>query len=183
LAAARAANRILADKVVAAARAGGVEAGDIRIIAPRNRIGFVGNEAYEMTVALGGEARPRVYSSTVEIRLRNPARFAELQRGLEAAGATDVPDPMYSLTDDTSARRAAKAQAIASAREEADAYARTLGMRVSRVVRVSERASSYVYDAETMQEMFRAVTGSASANDSEVETVVRIAVDYALAPL
>lgn len=180
--AAREANRGLGERLIAAARAAGVAAADIEVVSPpQGRIGFVGNEAYEMMTAQA-EPPARVYTNSLKIRLRDAGNFNRLRTALEAAGATQVGDPVFSLADDSSARRAAKADGVRKAREEAEAYARALGMRVFRIVRISEGAGSSVYDFENMEQMFRAMSGLDGGQTGDLETNVKIAVDFAIGP-
>jgi uncharacterized protein YggE len=135
-----------------------------------------------MDAALAAQAQPgpRTESSTIEVRLRDPDRFEALRTALEAAGADRVPAPEYSLANDVPARQAAKANAIARAREEAEVYARALGMEIGRELRVSERANANWGDIESMREMYRMMSGTGRAATNIVETEVKISMDFAL---
>jgi uncharacterized protein YggE len=94
-----------------------------------------------------------------------------------------VPPPDYELADDRAARRAAKADALAKAKEEADAYAAMLGMRVSRLLRVGERGAADMTDpSEILAYVKAARAGGGVTDERKVETTVRLAVDYALVP-
>jgi uncharacterized protein YggE len=180
---ARQANEALGARLLSAARSAGIRDADARIVpASGTRWGFVGNEAYENFAAAAPDIqRTSVASTLLEIRLRDPSRFDALRAALERAGAEDVPDPDYSLEDDIAARRAAKADALRNARAEAEAYARTLGMRVVRIIRVSERGNASFGDSEGLQILYRQMMGAKSGRADDVETDVRISVDFALA--
>lgn len=175
---ARAANAVLIERVSSAARTAGVAPADIRVV-PTSRMGFAGNEALEALIRTEGEA-PQVAVATIEIRLRNPAIFEEVRRAMEQAGARNVPEADYRLADPTAQRRAAKAEAIRRAREEAAAYAERLGMSVGRVLRVSERAPVNFPDFTSYQDMLSAMAGGEKVADGVFETRVRVAVDFAL---
>jgi uncharacterized protein YggE len=178
---ARAANATLARRVWEAAISAGAAPNETRIVPPgQTRIGFVGNEALELMRAGEPAEVPHMAMSIVEVRVRNPSIFEALRRKMEEAGASNVPDLEYSLSDDVAQRRAAKADAIRRAREEASAYAQSLGMSVGRVLRVSERSTPNVTDVEGYQEMYRMMAGANRYSDGTIETRVRVSVDFAL---
>ena len=180
---ARAANAALAERVSAAARSAGIAPADIRIVAAfQPRIGFVGNEALEAMRGVESEETPHLASTSVEMRLRDPAAFETLRKAMEDAGARHVPELEYSLSDDSAQRRAAKADAVRRARTEAAAYAQMLDMSVGRVLRVSERPGSNFMDPEGWQEMYRTMMGAPPVVDGNIETRVRVSVDFALVP-
>jgi uncharacterized protein YggE len=172
----------MAERLSAAARSAGVAAADVKVISPSNAaMGFVGNEA--LMRAMGKEQpQERTVSSLLEIRLHDPLQFPRLRDALEAAGATDVPEPAYSLSEanEVAARRSAKEKAIRAARDEAEAHARTLGMRVGRIVRISERSGASLYDWENMQEMFSAMMQRGRSSATEATVRVKLSVDFAL---
>lgn len=181
---ARKAAEAQAAKLSAAARGAGIAESDLKLVDPlASGALFVGNEAADegvaATIAQTTSASP-AETSALEIRLRDPAQFGRLREALEAAGAL-VPDPRFELADDRAAREAAKARAVADARQEADAYARALGLRVARIVRVSERTPTDLSDPVALRDYFR-ITRSSGNGSSTVETVARVAVDFALAP-
>jgi uncharacterized protein YggE len=119
----------------------------------------------------------------VEIKVRGLDRLPELQRALEAAGVNDMPDPTYALTDDRASRADARAQAIAQARANADAYAAALGMRVLRIVRVTERVGmdligTMFSEGARMRQMMSGMEG----RNQDISTTVALGMDFALAP-
>lgn len=177
---ARSANAALIDRVTAAARSAGVTAEDVRPSTRAWPMGFVGNEAANM--ALPASMRPpgKTEASTLEIALRGFTRIEAVRSAVERAGAEQVTGPAYELVNDSAARRAAKLEAIGRARTEADDYAQALGMQVVRILRVSERVTAYA-DPEEMQTLYAAM-GVGGGSADEIETVARVAVDFALAP-
>lgn len=168
-------------RVVAAARSAGVAPDDISEFHARGPFGFVGNEAMARAVGRQTEGEKTV-RKTLEIRVRDRAQVEPLRAALEAAGAGDIADPIYSLADDSAARQAARDQGLAHARAEAEAYARSLNMRVGRIVRLSDRPSAETASVDMMQSMVQRMMGREGGADPVVETSVRIAVDFALVP-
>jgi uncharacterized protein YggE len=120
-------------------------------------------------------------SSGVEVRLRNLDKVAELTQALHEAGVEIYADPVYAPGDQSAARRTARAEAMATARADAEAYAASLGLRVVRVVRVTERMgldliSLLVNNSSLLTSMFQ----PARAQGPEIPTFVTVGVDFAL---
>ncbi|HYJ81223.1 MAG TPA: SIMPL domain-containing protein [Allosphingosinicella sp.] len=176
---ARAANAVRVDRVKAAAKSSRVETVDVRPAAAGWRVGFVGDAAPEMSLPTALRPATKTETAMLEIRLADPAGVESVRTAVEKAGADEVTGPVYELADDSAARRAARQDAIDRARAEADDYARALGMRVVRIVRVSERAI-LAPDPEDMEALYAAM-GLGNSSSREIETRVRIAVDFALA--
>jgi hypothetical protein len=167
----------------------GVPAAAITILPPDTaQIGFIGNEAYADFEAAGPAgaaamqdmARARkVATAGVLIELTDMRLLAPVRALL--AGREDVAaqPAAFSLRDDAAPRRAAAAQAIAHAREEADAYAGALGLRVSRIVRVFNPAATFSGPdvMSPMRELMRWGVGG-----DEVITETRVGMDVVLAP-
>jgi len=168
-------------RVVAAARSAGVAPDDIGEFHPQGPFGQVGNEAIAR-VSAGQVDGEKLAFKILEIRVRDRAQIEPLRTALEAAGAADVGDPVYSLTDDGAARQAARDQGLARVRADAEAYARSLNMHVGRIVRLSDRPSAETASTDMMQSMFQRMMGRSGSSDPMVETSVRIAVDFALDP-
>jgi len=184
---ARRALDVLGERLIAAARAAGLAAADLRISQSAGGVGFVGNEAEApaWSVSAPGAAGPdsHVAAASLIVLLHDPALYDRLRAALEGAGADTVPSPDYELVDDMPARRSAKAVALAKAKGEADAYAAALGMRVSRLLRVSERAGFDMTDpADILNYMRTMRAGRGGTDERGVKTTVRLAVDYALVP-
>ena len=132
----------------------------------------------------GGPVTPRtpVVTQTASIRLVLPnggalERARQVVAGQEQAQTgTAIP----SLVDDASARRAAAKDALGHARREADDYAAPLGLRVIRVVAVSNAAG--IGDGlDVLAQQFRDL-GDRNKPTDTVVTRATAAVDYALAP-
>jgi len=176
--AAMAANAALAERLIAAVRASGIEARDVRTsalsVTPRIR-GDVRDEAAAPKI-LGYVARNRL-----TLRLRDLARAPDVIDALFAAGANEVEGPRFSLADPKPAIAAGRRLAVAEARAEADAYADALGMRITRVLQVSERGAfgdprdgSIIVTGSRLQRL--------PIEPGELETRVTVWIDYAMAP-
>jgi uncharacterized protein len=123
----------------------------------------------------------------VIIRIRDVDRVPAVLDALEAAGVTDEIWPAYEVSDPVAAVRAARVQALASVRADAVAQARARGMRVARILRVSERNGTDLYRlAYRAARRFRRgesemIFGRHGSPD--IDTGVAVSVDFALAPL
>ena len=76
----------------------------------------------------------------VNITVRDLHRTSDYLSALFDAGATDVAGPFLRADNDAPLIAAARQDAVARARAQAESYAAAFGMRVARVVRISERA-------------------------------------------
>ncbi len=187
-AAARALHGALQERVKSATRKVGIRPEDMRLGASGSPMGFVGNEAYEQlagwSVAAGEnqEAPQAIESQIFEIRLRDPRMFEALRIALEEAGVRRVPEPAYSLPDDRAVLRAAKADALRNARAEAEAYAQASGMRVRRMVRISERESGDLAKAASLATQLKAFQGKPRSPTPDYEASAVVSVDFVLGP-
>lgn len=122
-----------------------------------------------------------VATNQLELRLRDLSKAPDIIDALFAAGANSVEGPKFSLADPKPAERLARHAAVAAAREEADTYAEALNMRVSRVLRVSERGGFNMDDGE-----YIVVTGSRISRTpiepGELTTRISVMIDYAMVP-
>lgn len=82
-------------------------------------------------------------SNTVNVRFRDIASAGKVIDALVAEGANQINGPTLTIDKPEAALDEARAKAVAAGRARADLYARSLGMRVVRVVAVSESGSSY----------------------------------------
>ncbi|HWT11633.1 MAG TPA: SIMPL domain-containing protein, partial [Allosphingosinicella sp.] len=79
-------------------------------------------------------------SHRLSIRFRDAANAGRILDTLVAAGANEIDGPRFEIAEAEAARDEARTRALAVARARADLYARTLGMRVARLLAVSETA-------------------------------------------
>ena len=121
-------------------------------------------------------------SSAATIRLRDLSRIEALTRTLEGIEGV-YSDVRYSASDMSAVRRQARDSAIASARAEADSYAASMGLRVARIARVTERVEvdfmAMMMGDPAIQNL--AMSG-APGSDPNVPAYVRVGVDFILAP-
>lgn len=176
------ANNLLAARLTEATRASGVQPRDVRTVGlsvtPRFNPG-------EDERAENEGRRPRITGyiarNELEIRLRDLARAGDIVSELFNAGANQVRGPVFSHSDPKPSQDRARRNAAANALAEAAAYADAFGMRVGRVLRVSQRGS---FENEGADEII--VTGSRVSRTpiepGEIGTRVRVWVDYALLP-
>ncbi|MFL6721121.1 MAG: SIMPL domain-containing protein [Sphingomonas sp.] len=82
-------------------------------------------------------------SNQLTIRFRDIRNSGRILDALVSQGANQISGPTLTVDKPETALDEARARAVASGRARADLYARALGMRVVRVVSVSESGSSY----------------------------------------
>ena len=185
---AEALNRDKAARISAAAHAAGVAAADIVVNSPPTVFVPVPTPPPVVTPtprppAGNREEGRRTAHATVAVTVRDLARLDALRRALLDAGASNVSATAFTLPDDRDARRAARVDAVAAARVDAEAYAQSLGLRVLRIVRVTERLG-----LDLLGEL--AVAGPTGARrprpagspDGTIETQIVVGVDFALGP-
>jgi uncharacterized protein len=79
----------------------------------------------------------------VQVRFRDIANAGRILDALVQAGATDINGPMLAIEQPQPALDEARIAALRVARERADLYARQLGMRVRRILFVSEAGAAH----------------------------------------
>lgn len=176
------ANNILSNRLIEAARASGVQAGDMRTVGLSVRPRF--NDGEQDRSEQEGR-RPRILgytaSNELELRLRDLRNAGQIVSDLFSAGANQVQGPSFSHSDPKPAQTRARNAAIANAQAEAAAYADAMGMRIARILRVSQRGG---FEMEDRGEIV--VTGSRIVSTpiepGEIGTRVHLWIDYALVP-
>lgn len=81
-------------------------------------------------------------SNTVAVRLRDLARAGAVLDALVAAGANQINGPDLSVDHPEAALDEARTAALATARARAELYAKAAGLRVARIVTISESGTS-----------------------------------------
>ncbi|MCA0394160.1 MAG: SIMPL domain-containing protein [Proteobacteria bacterium] len=126
------ANSTQMNKVVAAIRAAGIAERDIQTsginISPQYR--YAENQPPTIT---GYQA-----SNTVNIKVRDIAKLGEVLDALVASGANQVNGPSFEIDQPEAAYDEARQAALKSAQARAEMYAKSLGLRVRRIVSISE---------------------------------------------
>ncbi|MDH5832058.1 SIMPL domain-containing protein [Luteimonas sp. M1R5S18] len=119
-------------KVVAAIRAAGIAERDVQTsgisIQPQYR--YAENQPPVIT---GYQA-----SNTVNVRVRDIARLGDVLDALVASGANQVNGPSFEIDEPEAAYDEARQSALKLARARAEMYAESLGLRVRRIVSISE---------------------------------------------
>lgn len=87
---------------------------------------------------IGYEAR-----NTVSVRVRRVGNMGRIIDTLVSAGANQVEGPYFTLEDQEAATNEARADAMKNARARAELYARAAGLRVGRILTISEGGGYY----------------------------------------
>lgn len=173
-----AANGESTDRVLARIRSLGVVSSDIQTRDLRVRPQFAEDRGRDEERRIVGY----VAANRVRLRLRDLARAGAIVGAAFEAGANDVEGPHFSLANDRAALLAAQRDAIRLAREEAENHAAALGLRVVRVLRVSERSAS----SSRGRSNAIVVTGEdlllVPIEPGEIETAANVWMDFALVP-
>lgn len=125
------------DRVIAALKRAGVEDRDIQTsnLNLNPEYTYVNNEPPKLN---GYTA-----SNQLSIRFRDIANSGKILDALVAEGANQINGPSLTIDKAEAALDEARARAVAAGRARADLYARSLGLRVARVVAVSESGGNY----------------------------------------
>jgi uncharacterized protein YggE len=174
-------NSALASRLIEAVRANGVPPGDVQTsrLSVSPQLDDRDRERAEM-----GSGRPRITGyiarNSLELRLRDLSAAPGIIDSLFSAGANQVEGPTFSMKDPRPAQAEARRAAVASALEEANAYAEAMNMRVSRVLRVSQRGDFEREDANMIVVTGRRI--AAPIEPGKIRTRVQVWVDYAMRP-
>ena len=142
------------DRVIAALKRSGIADRDIQTssisLSPRwsnpeadaQRIARETRQPYvpsnEPPRIIGYEAR-----NSVQVRVRRLSEMGKIIDTLVGAGANEVNGPSFTLDDQKAALDEARTEAVAVGRERAELYARAAGMRVVRLLSISEGGGYY----------------------------------------
>ncbi|HEY8591779.1 MAG TPA: SIMPL domain-containing protein [Sphingomicrobium sp.] len=105
-------------------------------------------------------------SNTVNVRFRNIANAGKVIDALVAEGANQINGPTLTIDKPEAALDEARSRAVAAGRARAELYARSMGLRVVRVVAVSESGGSYPVPPRPMAVMAQA---RGEAADSKID--------------
>ncbi|HXH52385.1 MAG TPA: SIMPL domain-containing protein [Sphingomicrobium sp.] len=92
--------------------------------------------------------------NTVQVRVRQLGQMGRVIDTLIGAGANQVNGPSFSLDEPRTALDEARVEAIANGRQRAELYARAAGLRVARIISISEGGGHYPVEQQII------VTGS-----------------------
>lgn len=170
--------------VIAAIRAAGIEPRFIRSeqINVQPRFARAGQNDFQGQAQITGYvARNSVNVTVTKLDLASAVVTAAF-----GAGANSVNGPNLGLLDSSKAVAEARKDALADARAEAETYAAGLGMRVARVLRVSERGRSTdgVANANLLHRLESPAASYAATPVARGEMRQRVTlwIDFALAP-
>ncbi|MBB1472131.1 MULTISPECIES: SIMPL domain-containing protein [unclassified Luteimonas] len=152
------ANAAQMTKVMAAIREAGVAEKDIRTtgISVNPEYRYAENKAPEIT---GYRA-----SNTVSIKVREIDRLGKVLDALVASGANDINGPAFEIDEPEAVYDEARRAALELARARAAMYARTLDLRVRRIVSISEGGA--FQPPQPMMRMVKAEMASDAASTS-----------------
>lgn len=153
--------------VLAALRVAGVAERDIRTsnIALNPQYRHIQNQAPAIT---GYQA-----TNQVTVRFRDVARAGPILDALVKAGANSIDGPNLSVENPESALDEARTSAVAKARARAELYARAAGLRVDRILAISETTAM----APPMPMNFRMANMEAAADTAIVPGEQRLTVN------
>lgn len=177
------ANAELANRLLAAVRGAGVQPRDIQTrnlsVTPQfARDPSERDDNMEAVRTITGY----LARNTLDLRLRDLGKASEIVNALFEAGANEVAGPKFSLSDPAPALRAARRAAIADARLQAETYAEALGMKVARILRVSEREPFDTDEEGSSMIVMGSAIRPSPLEPGEVSTTGRVWIDYALVP-
>ena len=123
-------------------------------------------------------------SNTVNVRQRNLAEFGRVIDTLVTAGANQVNGPSFQLDDSDAAMDEARIEAMTKARARAGLYARAAGMKVVRILSISE-SGGYVPQPQVMYTRATAADSAGAPTPvaaGEVAMSASVTVMFELAP-
>ena len=115
-------------------------------------------------------------SNQVSVRFRDIAKTGEILDVLVAEGANQINGPSLTIDKPEEALDEARLKAIANGRARADLYARALGMRVARLLSVSEAGGYAVPPPMPMYARVEAMAADASTKIDPGEQKVQVSV-------
>lgn len=122
-------------------------------------------------------------NNQVTVRQRKLADYGRVLDTLVSAGANQINGPSFELDDSDAAMDEARTAAMAKARQRAELYARAAGLRVRRIVSISEGGG---YNPPPMPVMYaRAAMADAAPTPvaaGEVGLTATVSVQFELAP-
>lgn len=138
------------DQVVAALRSAGIAERDIQTsainLSPRysnpERDAQIRARETRQPYIPPEDTAPRIVGyearNTVQVRVRNLANMGRVIDTLVRVGANEVNGPNFTLDDQRLALDEARTEAITEGRQRAELYARASGLRVARILSISE---------------------------------------------
>jgi uncharacterized protein YggE len=119
-------------------------------------------------------------SNQLTVRFRDIAKAGDILDALVAEGANSINGPTLTIDKPEAALDEARSRAIAAGRARADLYARSLGMRVVRVVALSESGGSYPAPPMPMMMRAQAADAATQIDPGEQKLQVNVAMTFEL---
>jgi hypothetical protein len=119
-------------------------------------------------------------SNEVSVRFRNIADTGRILDALVAQGANSINGPMLEIERPEAALDEARTAALTNARARAELYARSLGMRVVRVLSVSEAGMPVGPQFEPMMRLVAADSAGQAIDPGEQRLSVNLTVSFEL---
>jgi uncharacterized protein len=182
------------ERIRAALRAAGVADADAEtgaVTVTRNEEAAAVSRALTGSQGVGWTSNPTLAAgwpavtatAPLVILVRDVTRLPAVRAALDANQVTGLPAEFF-LANDSSQRWRAREQAVQRARADAETQAGLLNMRIVRIRRISERTVSDMFGlaANEMPTIMRQIAGMRRVQSPEIETMVAVGVDFALAP-
>lgn len=164
-------NAVQMDKVMTAIRAAGIAERDIQTsgvnLNPQYR--YADNEAPKIT---GYQA-----SNTVSLKVRDITRLGKVLDSLAAQGANQINGPSFEIDQPEPVYDEARLAALKKAQARAETYAKSLGLRVRRIVSISEGSSGGFRPPMPMMAMARAGKAEMDTAVAPGETTLSVNLD------
>jgi uncharacterized protein YggE len=161
-----------------------------RVIAALKRAGVADRDIQSSNVSLNPEYRypenqaPQLVGYTannsVSVRFRDIRNSGKILDALVAQGANQLNGPQLTIDNPEAALDEARANAVAAGRARAALYARSLGLRVARIVSVSESGGYAVPPPAPMPMMARADMAQTKIEPGEQKLQVSLAMTFEL---
>ena len=150
------ANAARMDRVIAALKRAGIEARDLQTSAvslqprysdPEREAQLRAREARQPYVPPAQTELPKIIGyearNTLNVRLRRLGQMGRIIDTLVSEGANQIDGPSFTVDEQREALDEARTEAVASARARAELYAKAAGLRVGRVLSISETGGFY----------------------------------------
>jgi len=178
-----AANSAAMNRAIRSLRRSGIAERDIQtsnlsispVYASRNRSGNTLEE--QVPPIIGYRANNQVI-----VKQRKLDDFGKVIDTLVSAGANQVSGPTFQVEDTDSALDEARREAMEKARKRAELYARAAGLRVSRILSISESGSYSPRPQAMMSRVAMDQGESTPVSAGEVKLQINVAVRFELAP-
>lgn len=122
-------------------------------------------------------------SQMVEVKVRETGKASEVLAKLGGLGVQNINGPEFALDDPTMVRSEARAEAIEKAREEAERLAKSLGVRLGKVVSFYDNNQPPLYGygmggGVAMDSAQKAVTAAPSLPAGQNEYVANVSITF-----